>query len=504
MTTVKAKDAMDVGEVGSLESRRALIGRAALILLEVVRSGANGSFRAEETALGTALAETGLEVTRRLLEGHVEPQPDEVLIDGERYRLVRARGSSCRVCTPFGVLSIPRQLYSRTGSQEGDVARIGLLEKRAGIIHGTTPRLAELITYYDAITPSREGEKLMDLAGLAGPRRAALEKKAGAIGSDLSSKADDLLERARREQPLPKGAAMITIGMDRVNVPYEEPNIGGQKSERTVRLREKKKYQRKEPDPVIRAFRGDFIGSVHIRDKHGELLENFAYGLPHTDDPHRIANWLAAEVVEAVRKDTGLLVNVCQDGARELWPLMWEALAARPELKGTRISACVDFHHFSPRARSVVELLWGKDAYPEWERRLLDEKDGVLALSDAVLQECDRLDEKIATEQLEAAHALLTYIEERTRADGREDRRSELFDYAGLRALGLPIGSGPTEATVKSLASVRMKRSGDRWSVEGARATLTCRALTLSSGRWERVWPRFADAHLAEVVPLAA
>ena len=297
---------------------------------------------------------------------------------------------------------------------------------------------------------------------------------------------------------------MITIGMDRVNVPYEEPNAGGQKSERTVRLRKKRPYQRKEPDPVIRAFRGDFIGSVHIRDEHGEVIENYAYGLSHSDDPARIANWLVADVVEAVRKNSKLLVNVCQDGARELWPLMWEGLAARTELKDKRIHACVDFHHFSPRAREVVQLLWGKDAYPAWERRLLDEKNGVLALFDSVLQEFDRLGEKITTEQLDAAHALQTYIEDRTRIDGREDRRSELFDYAGLRTLGLPIGSGPTEATVKSLASVRMKRAGDRWTVEGARATLTCRGLTLSSGRWDLVWSRFADSHVAEVVPLAA
>lgn len=501
MATMKAKDE---GEIGA--ARRAeLIGRAAMILLDVIKGdGANDSFRAEEKALSTTLAQTGLEVTRRLLEAHVEPQPDEVMVDGDRYQVVRVQGTSCRVCTPFGVLSMPRLLYRKAGSRGKGVQSIGLLEKRTGIIHGATPRLAELIAYYDAIAPSREAEKLMDLAGLKGPRRAALEKKAGVIGSDIHSEAEDLLAGARREQPLPKGATMITIGMDRVNVPYEEPNIGGQKSERTVRLRQKKPYQRTAPDPVIRAFRGDFIGSVHIRDEHGEVIENYAYGLSHSDDPRRIANWLAADVVEAVRKDSKILVNVCQDGARELWPLMWEALAAKSEIKGTRIFACVDFHHFSPRARNVVELLWGKDAYPDWERRLLDEKAGVLALYDAALQEFNRLDEQITTDQLEAIHMFHTYIEERTRSDGREDRRTELFDYAGLRALGLPIGSGSTEATVKSLASVRMKRSGDRWSVAGARATLTCRGLTLSSGRWDLVWPRFADSAVAEVVPLAA
>lgn len=109
---------------------------------------------------------------------------------------------------------------------------------------------------------------------------------------------------------------------------------------------------------------------------------------------------------------------------------------------------------------------------------------------------------EITTDQLEAISDFDTYIEGRTRLYGREDRRAELFDDAGLPALGLPIARGPTQANAKSLGSVRMKRCGDRWSVEGARATLTCRAVALIKGRWDIIWPKFADSSLAEVIPL--
>lgn len=484
------------------EQKAKLFAQASELLLRAVALDSDGTFRGDEDALAAALAGTGREATRRLLEQCKLPEPKQVIIEGVRWCKVLENGS-CRVVTPFGVIPIQRALYREVG-QRGvkGATTVGLLEKRAGLIDATTPRMAELAVYYDAVVTSREAEKLMDLAGLHGPRRSTLEKKAGLIGGRVAGDADALLAYARDQQPPPKTAVMVTIGMDRVNVPYEEPNPEGLKSERTRRLREKKPYQRKEPDPVVRAFHGDFVGNVTFRDEYGELVGSYSYGLSHTEDPARLADWLLADVAAALGHRPGLHVSVCQDGARELWPLIWEAVARRSELADVDVRACVDFHHFIPRVRRVVEAFWDLEAYRAWERRLLDESNAVLALYDAVLQEFERLDENITMEQLEALHSFDTYIEERTRVDGREDRRSELFDYAGLRALGLPIGSGPTEATAKSLASVRMKRCGDRWSVDGAQATLTCRGIALSSGRWELVWSKFSESHTAEVIPL--
>ena len=492
------------GQGGDVAVKKArLLRSAADLVLKVVALESDGTFRGDEDALARVLAGTGREATSQLLGRRVEPEPDGVVIDGRAYRKVVEDGS-CHVVSPFGVIPVGRALYREVGQRGVQGATtIGLLEKRAGLIADMTPRMAEIAVYYDAIVTSREAEKLMDLAGLQGPRRSTLEKKAGVVGTQIARDIDDLLAYARIQQPPPEGAVMVTIGMDRVNVPYEEANPGGQKSERTRRLREKKPYERKEPEPVVRAFRGDFVGSVTFRDAHGELVGSYSYGLSHADDPSRLADWLVADIVAAIGQRPAIHASVCQDGARELWPLIWEALARRAELAGAKVRACVDFHHFSPRAHAVVDALWGRDAYPQWERRLLEESNAVLALHDAVLQEFESLGERLTTEQLEAIHSFDTYIEERTRLDGREDRRAELFDYAGMRALGAPIGSGPTEATAKSLAAVRMKRCGDRWSVDGGRATLTCRGITLSSGRWDIIWPRFADSFQAKVGPLS-
>ncbi len=56
--------------------------------------------------------------------------------------------------------------------------------------------------------------------------------------------------------------------------------------------------------------------------------------------------------------------------------------------------------------------------------------------------------------------------------------------YAEFERLGLPIGSGVTEAACKTLVTQRLKRSGMRWSVTGGQEILTLRAL-LQSDRWK-------------------
>ena len=75
-----------------------------------------------------------------------------------------------------------------------------------------------------------------------------------------------------------------------------------------------------------------------------------------------------------------------------------------------------------------------------------------------------------------AADQLLHYVSE----------RREMIRYPEFQAKGWQIGSGPTEATCKTLTA-RLKGSGMRWDADNAEALMALEALR-QSGQWELYW----------------
>jgi hypothetical protein len=82
------------------------------------------------------------------------------------------------------------------------------------------------------------------------------------------------------------------------------------------------------------------------------------------------------------------------------------------------------------------------------------------------------------------------------------ENHRECLGYPGARRRGLPIGNGNTEATCKSLFTLRLKRGGARWKEETAGEVINLRALALSD-RWEQA-VRLTLAPLRKAVRVAA
>ncbi len=75
-----------------------------------------------------------------------------------------------------------------------------------------------------------------------------------------------------------------------------------------------------------------------------------------------------------------------------------------------------------------------------------------------------------------AADRLVNYV----------SQRREMIRYPEFRSKGWQIGSGPTEATCKTLTA-RLKGSGMRWDGDNAEAIMALEALT-QSGLWDWYW----------------
>jgi len=71
--------------------------------------------------------------------------------------------------------------------------------------------------------------------------------------------------------------------------------------------------------------------------------------------------------------------------------------------------------------------------------------------------------------------------------------RMRYLRYAEYRRLGVPLGSGVTEAGCKTVYTQRLKLSGMRWQKEGAQTILNLRVLRLS-GVWDRAYARVLEA----------
>ena len=111
-----------------------------------------------------------------------------------------------------------------------------------------------------------------------------------------------------------------------------------------------------------------------------------------------------------------------------------------------------------------------------------------------------RLWAEVRTEELdagdvEAVIAAMKRLRPRNEAIADEVRKAiGYFDtniarmrYQQFRSQGLFVGSGVIEAGCKTIAGLRLKQSGMRWTVRGANAIIALRCCALS-GRWEQFW----------------
>ena len=184
--------------------------------------------------------------------------------------------------------------------------------------------------------------------------------------------------------------------------------------------------------------------------------------------------------VEAERRGlrAGPTVLVLGDGGNWIDPL-----SARERLHDQRI---VDYYHAAEHLHEVARAALGKDA-PEASNlaeQLTDHLwDGKLEEVIALLKtHADRLGSPAEPDGPDHPRRVLA------NNVGYFQTHRRHMDYPRYRAQGWPIGSGLAESAVKRF-NKRVKGTEQFWSLPGAEAILSLRALLLSQdGRWRTYW----------------
>jgi hypothetical protein len=424
-----------------------------------------------ENALQDELGEIGRLIVETVYNSLEPDSPDElpkqVEFDGQQYSRKNAptnnRGG---VGTLFGTIELTRYSYEPLSEARDDGhASFAPLELCLGIVEGNaTPALAERVGREAAGRTQQEVLELLRREHRVSWSTAVLRKVIAAVSEGVAAH----LHEAQKQQLLDwlrtadgsKGRHKITlaVGRDGIMLPIRGEQTYKEGAVATITV-----YDR----------RGRRLGTVYL----GEMPEAYQTTLSES------LTKLITEVLQEWKGHGPRLVYITDAGFHqtgyfeEVLTQMDDPQHAGRKLQWTRI---VDFYHASEYLAKLARVLFDNPrAGHAWQKRmrhwLKHEPNAVFRI----------------------LHSAAKYYHERRRTAKQQENYHQAYqyllnykpymDYAAYRRLGLPIGSGVTEAACKTVFTQRFKQSGMTWAIEGGGVILTLRLATLSQV-WEQVF----------------
>jgi hypothetical protein len=450
--------------------------------------GVDATF-AQREQLALSLAN---DATRQFLQDDLEAIAErhgaQVEVAGRLYQ--RHEPGTVRYYTLCGGMDLERWTYREVGVRNGPT--MVPLDLEAGIVEQATPALGYRVALGYAKDHMRSCEEDMRADHRCPPSRSTLERMAKAIGTEATRVAVRITARVRSADRLPEGTVAIALGLDRAAVPMEE-DLGDGEVPTTRRKARQKPYLRQQPEPVNVHYRMAYVGTISFHDADGESLGSRCYTAPAGEFPDdRLVVPLMADLRHALRQDPTVAVGIIQDGAPELWNLLRAGVAAEPQV--TTCYEAIDRYHLNEHLGEVLRALepdasTRKTRLSQWNESL-DCNDRAIyrireeirtAYIDAIVDQDDQI--------REALDPHVTYL----------NNNASLLRYARLRAVGLPVGSGTTEAAAKSIIVQRTNGRSQRWRPDGLDAVLTLRSIHVSD-RLPRFWANLARTYRNEVL----
>jgi len=411
--------------------------------------------RAFELRLQELLRQVGLDLTDWTLNHlETEPLPDRLHHDGQRYR--RRDPSPNTIATLFGPVCLRRQLYE---DLEPGNPCLFPLERCLGVVAGAaTPALAERASWWLAQHP--QGVTLGQLARDHGVRWSpeTLRGVTAAFAAGLEAhRPAAQVERvlgwlrqacARRGRHRPS----LVAGRDGIHLPMREG-----------------------------AYKEGATATLTVYDRRGRRLGTVYLGRMPQPGQGTLSEQLTALIEEVLRRWRGALPRlayVTDDGHQPAVYYRRVLSRMRHPRTGERLQwqRVVDFYHAALYIQRLADALFGETKKGRrWARRMrrrLKEKDGVKRVLQSATYH--RQTRKLKGRRAASFRAAYAYLR----------RNGKWMAYWRYQGVGLPIGSGVTEAGCKTVFTQRLKQSGMRWEVAGGQVVVTLRVVLLS-GVWE-------------------
>jgi hypothetical protein len=417
------------------------------------------------------LAQQSRELARQIADAtynHIEEAgaaaaPQQVCYEMSGYRRLAQATAHRHVATLFGTIVLWRHGY-RPCERDSSEATIFPVEQALGLSEGVTPALAErtgrLLAEAGA-TQERVLEQLRTEHGVTmGVKR--LRALASALADGMNAHRQQAQVRrllallAQAQASRGRHKPVLSVGRDGITLGEQPHGFFEVASTATVTV-----YDR----------RGQRLGTVYLA-----YVPEYGQGTLSTQ--------LTNLVEEVLRQWPGPVPRLCyvtDAGDNETSYYQQVLRRMRHPVSGEKLTWqwIVDYYHAAERITTLAEALFRAStegqAWSRKMRKLLLKPGGVARVlySAAAL----RSRRGVAKKRLADYRRAYNYLRERTAH----------MHYAEFRHLGLPIGSGVTEAACKTVFTQRLKLSGMRWKKAGAQVILDLRIILLS-GIWEEVY----------------
>lgn len=386
--------------------------------------------------------------------------------------------SSKEWLTPFGCVQIDRRYFQPDAGGEG----LAPLDQRCGMSDRyMTPDVEEAVAFASAdLSPSATRcllEKLLPQA----PSDKAIRRLIADVGGWAEDAWDEIEYRVAEEVPMPEGDTLV-VSVDGVNVPMRQAGV------KTGRPAERPGVGKGSLTKTV--WREAGVGTISIyRAGDGEerrperLATKYLARMPEAGMKTLFAQqgWAVWELTK--ERQFQEIVVLC-DGK----PSLWTTIEEDPLYKGATL--ILDFYHVAEHLSKAAEAIFGKKKraairwYEKYKALLREDRGGL----DSLLRSLRyyRRSLRVGTERHQVVDRVIRYF----------GRNRDRMKYAEFRARGLPIGSGVVEAACKTIVGARLKKSGMRWSRDGAQHVLNLRTRA-RSGEWASFWNGYLELRCA-------